>query len=204
MKNTLHILFVVIFSSVYGCSAVDTGAGMGEFVNIEKMEISANDENLQLQDGLLLYNKIPFTGIVIEVNEGGDTIFTGSYYMGKEHGIMKKWYDNGQLKEERSFLFGRKEGTHTGWYEDGSQRFVYNFDHGEYSGNLKEWYQNGQLYKDFNYVNGYETGMQTAWETNGKLLANYEVKNGRKYGLIGTHNCKSLWDDKENNYESNM
>ena len=196
MKTLVLILFLAVTLNIAGCSSVNNGAIEAASIVVEEKTVSADDKGLSLNNGTVLYNGEPFSGTVIGLYEGGDTASVSSYYLGKENGWSYKWYPDGTKMEERYYENGKKEGTHRAWYEDGSPRFVYNFVNGEYNGSVQEWYPNGQMYKNFYYEKGYETGMQTAWETNGKLLANYEVKNGRKYGLTGTHNCKSLWDNE--------
>lgn len=216
MKNIFKILLIVSLTlvGIQGCSNRDIQQDTqqdtqneqetvsSEKVNLESLVITGQGADISLEKGILLYKGEPFSGKLTYLYENGDTASVANYYLGKENGWSFKWYQDGTEMEERYYENGVKEGMHKAWYEDGTPRFIYNFIKGEYNGGVKEWYPNGQMYKDFNYVNGYETGMQTAWEFNGKLLANYEVKNGRKYGLSGTHNCKSLWDDNKEDIEN--
>lgn len=205
MKSILiiFILAVIAIPFFQGCS-VEQNTTVE--VRYDTLVITENSKEIHLTNGTLLHNGEPFSGRIITLFDNSDTLSIATYLLGREDGIQESWYENGQKKESRYYDNGKKAGIHTGWYENGSQRFVYNFKDGEYEGELKEWYPNGHIYKDFKYVKGHEAGMQTAWKPNGKLLVNYEVKNGRKYGLIGTHSCKSLWDDepKGDNNESSM
>jgi len=55
------------------------------------------------------------------------------YYVdGKEHGISKTWYENGQLKSEITYKFGKYDGNLTLWKNNGQLE-------------LKAEYKNGQL-----------------------------------------------------------
>ena len=61
------------------------------------------------------------------------------------------------------------------WYENGQLRFEYNFKDGEWDGLQREWYKNGQLRFEYPYKDGEWDGLQRAWKENGQLL--YEWNN---------------------------
>lgn len=64
----------------------------------------------------------------------------------------------------------------------------------EYTGDFKEWIASGLLIKHFHYKNGQEDGSQQLFYENGKIKANYVIINGKRYGLLGTKNCKNVSD----------
>lgn len=139
---------------------------MGCFSSDKSLQ-EINTENVTLNEikGILYANKKPLTGVLYQLSEEGDTIFTAVYENGVKNGIHKAWWPNGQLK------------------------FIYHFRVGEFHGNAKEWNKKGLLVKDFNYRDGHESGPQKLWYKNGKIKANYEVINGRRYGLFGEKGC---------------
>jgi antitoxin component YwqK of YwqJK toxin-antitoxin module len=164
----------------------------GIFVN-QGMEI------LQTKEGKLYYNNQPFSGWRYELYANRDTALLVPFFQGKEQGLARQWYSNGQLREERYYEQGEKTGEHRGWWENGKQRFLYHFQHDAFEGTQQEWNEAGLLYRSTNYKAGKENGLQQMWRNDGSVVANYVVRNGRNYGLTGVKNCKSVWEDEEKN-----
>jgi antitoxin component YwqK of YwqJK toxin-antitoxin module len=108
--------------------------------------------------------------------------------------VIKKWYPNKMLMEERSFLNGMKNGRQTAYWDNGNKRFDFVAVNDRYEGELKEWDYNGKLFHLAHYKNGQEEGVQKLWYENGKIRANYIIIQGKRYGLLGTKNCKNVAD----------
>lgn len=192
LPNKKLRFIVLLWCAVLMPACVRTGAG----INLHLSEtVQQNDTCLKQQQGLLLYNHIPFTGTVIST-QGNDTLYCCAYKNGKQEGIEVVKYANGTTAEKRLYDNGRKQGLHEAWYPNGAMKFAYHYKNDMYEGNVKEWMENGQLIRDFNYKDGHENGKQRLWYADGKLLANYEVKNGRKYGLTGVKSCVSVIEEK--------
>ena len=151
--------------------------------------------NLDMQNGLLMNDGKPFTGVIYELRPNQkDTADVTCFYDGKEHGTWKRFYPNGKLMETRQYDRGKKVGRLLAWWPNGKCKLDYNFKDGEYNGLCREWLNNGQLMSAMNYDKGYESGRQVQYYTNGKIKANYTIINGRRYGLLGTKNCKNVAD----------
>ena len=115
-------------------------------------------------------------------------------------GVLKNWYDNGQLMNKRRYVNSRLNGQSTDYHPNGkvSKECVYEDDllHGEYA----EYHLNGVLAMSCSYKNGivsspeidyfYETGTVTGTcdgnVSSGNLRAREQYKNG-----IRTH--RSEW-----------
>lgn len=123
-----------------------------------------------------------------------DTFFVESYVNGQQDGIQKKWFRNKQLMEIRYYNGGRKNGKQIGYWENGNKRFEFTAADDVYEGTLKEWSMDAKLIHLGTYVNGQEEGPQKLWYDNGKIRANYIIKKGKRYGLLGTKNCKNVSD----------
>ena len=178
------IVFFLVFS-FFSCQEKQNS----EVVQVVK----SGDESLQLTNGTLLYNNVPFTGILTHDDPLNQTHNETQYVVGKKEGTELKKYKNNKIAEERFYKGGLKVGLHKGFWEGGSPKFEFHFNEkGSYNGSFKEWYRNGQLVKEFNYVNGKEDGPQRMWQSDGKIRANYVVKNGDRYGLIGLKKCYSV------------
>ncbi len=160
-------------------------------------EVVHDDPALQRDKGLLLYNKVPFSGILKEYFMGGQQKSATAYLNGRRHGKAQKWYADGTSQHERFYTNGRKSGVHHGWWPNGQLQYRYEFESGQHHGALEEWYQNGSQYKSFTYVAGKESGLQRAWRENGKLFVNYVVKNGRRYGMVKSRLCFSIQETED-------
>jgi antitoxin component YwqK of YwqJK toxin-antitoxin module len=161
---------------------------------IPAIYIDANAVGLQkIQDVVYLDNK-KFDGHVYEMYNAKDTIFVKSYLNGLEEGWHKKWYPNKQLFEKRFYSNGKKEGIHRAWWDNGKKQYEYQISNDEYTGEYKEWNQDGLLIKFFHYKNGQEDGSQKLYYDNGSIRSNYVIIKGRRFGLLGTKNCRNVKD----------
>lgn len=105
--------------------------------------------------------------------------------------VEKKYFPSGQIREIRHIQIGVRQGLQTAFWENGKKRFEYTAVNDAYEGELKEWAENGQLFHLAHYKNGQEDGVQKMWHANGKIRSNFVIINGRRYGLLGTKNCKN-------------
>ena len=151
--------------------------------------VKKDSENLDLRKRVVEFNKSPYTGFVYESYENEDTASIEFYKAGLKHGVWKKFYPGGVLKEERFFKNGKKEGKYQGFYANGNKNFSFNFFDDEYHGTNRIWTGDGVLIEELNYYHGYENGSQKTWYLDGKIKSNYVIKNNRRYGLLGTKNC---------------
>lgn len=108
--------------------------------------------------------------------------------------VLKKYYTNHQLMEYREFRNEMKNGKQIAYWENGKKRFEYMAKNDACEGELREWDYNGNLFHLAHYKNGHEEGVQKLWYENGKIRANYVILNGRRFGLLGTKNCKNVSD----------
>jgi antitoxin component YwqK of YwqJK toxin-antitoxin module len=135
-----------------------------------------------------------YNGFLLELSPANDTLSIEGYRDGLLNGVCKKWYSNKQRKEEREYVGGKKNGKQIAYWENGHKRFEFTAKDDAYEGELKEYSSDGHLFHLGNYVNGQEEGTQKMWYTNGKIRANYVIIKGKRYGLLGTKNCKNVSD----------
>lgn len=186
-RNSAFVFLLVSF----GCQK----SGVREEVKHSTIRLDKSEPQVQVENGLVLWNNLPFTGILYSLHQSNaDTSSLSSYQNGREHGEWKQFYEGGQLKEKRFFKNGLKEGEYVAWWPNGNKQLHYFFENGEYEGGCREWNNEGSLIKLANYKKGHEEGLQQLWYDNGKVRANYVVKEGRRYGLLGTKNCINVSD----------
>lgn len=106
--------------------------------------------------------------------------------------VEKKYFPSGKIREIRHLKNGVRQGLQTAYWENSRKRFEYIAVNDAYEGELKEWAENGQLFHLAHYKNGQEEGIQKMWHANGKIRSNFIIIKGRRYGLLGTKNCKNV------------
>lgn len=140
-----------------------------------------------------------------------------SNYLNKiENGILKKYYDNGQLSSEAVYVDGTVNGLYNIYYQNGVKWMEYTMVNSQINGLLRAWYNNGSrmsqaLYKDgrrngitinyymngniheiIPYVNGLRHGEYTRWYENCIPFIICDYNNGRLNGN------PTIYDDKNN------
>lgn len=157
--------------------------------------VSGQSADLSVNENRVYFQNKPFSGVIYQLDENTkDSLSSESYADGVLHGLSKKWYPNGQLMEIRYYQKGEKHGSQTAFYDNGNKKFEFTAEHDQYEGELKEWNVDGKLIHLATFKNGQEEGPQKMWYDNGKIRANYVMLNGKRYGLLGTKNCKNVSD----------
>ena len=157
--------------------------------------VPADHQALVRNGGQLLMAASPFTGYLKETWPGGAVKRLEHFRDGRLDGWSTTWYPSGRVEERRYWRQGRKHGVHTGYWEHGGQRFHYRFADGVYHGRCTDWYDNGQRAAVRHFEAGEEVGSQQSWTIDGDLFANYVVRGGRRYGLIGTKPCMTVYGE---------
>lgn len=187
-KYSLLVIFFVIVGLAYFSSSRKV---------VPSRWVNETDTHLTHNGGSLYYNDTLFSGWVYSTFPNGNRYYETPYYQGKEEGIMKSWYADHKLEQERIFVNGKKEGIHRGWWPTGKPKFEYYFDNDEHNGSAKEWFSNNSPYRIFTYKAGHEEGRQQMWWPNGTIRANYVVKDGQQYGLIGRKLCRNTFKNEK-------
>ena len=192
MKYGISILIVGF--AFFSCEDLKQG---NHSVEIRKslVYVSNKSKDILTQNNTLYYKTKVFSGVLFAINDKSkDTILVENYFNGVLDGVSKKWYSNAQLMEIRHYSSGQKNGKQMAYYENGRRRFEFTAKNDQYEGELNEWNVAGKLIHRATYKNGQEEGAQQMWYDNGKIRANYVIVAGRRYGLLGTKNCKNVSD----------
>jgi len=194
-RNKYIDVFVLLLFFLFSCTE-NRGTVIKSTNNIiPPIYMSNITEGLLLHQDTLWLNNEPYSGYIYEVVANKtDTLFFAGYKKGLLEGEVKKWYPNKQLWEKRCYVAGKKNGLQQSFWENGIKRFEFVAKDDAYEGEMKEWAQDGLLVHLSNYVNGQEDGTQKSWYSNGKIKSNYFIIKGKRYGLLGTKNCKNVSD----------
>lgn len=180
--------FKSVFWFLLACSC------SGPIETVPNTYLVKSSAKVSVKNDIVFVGAQPYNGFLVELSPTRDTLALEGYYKGKLSGLCKKWYPNRQLQEERNYLNGQKHGKQVSYWENGHKRFEFVALNDAYEGELKEWSRNGKLYHLATYVNGQEEGPQKMWYDNCKIRANYVILKGKRYGLLGTKNCKNVSD----------
>lgn len=191
------IIFCLLFINCNQIKVDKTSILMDE-ITIPSIEKNINNASFKIKNGILFFDKKPYSGIVKEFYDDGVLKTKSEYYQGKRQGEFFGWYATGNRWFERYYKKGIKVKNHKGWFNDGQQMFEYQFNaNGVYNGYTKDWHYNGQLAKHFNFIEGKESGSQKMWKLDGKIRANFHTINGERHGLIGLKNCVSVLSENK-------
>jgi antitoxin component YwqK of YwqJK toxin-antitoxin module len=157
--------------------------------------ILKSSANISVKNDTVFVKGNKYSGIVYTLGRNNiDTVSIDGFMNGLIHGISRKWFLNKQLAEERHYVEGKKNGRQISYWENGNKKFEFVAKDDAYEGELKEWNIDGSLIHLANFKNGQEEGTQKLWYDNGKIRANYVMVKGKRYGLLGTKNCRNVSD----------
>ena len=166
-----------------------------EKISVPQIVVSKQSDSVHINNDTVFFNKKKYDGFLYELYPNKiDTFSLESYLGGVLHGVCKKWYPNRRLMEIRYYTRGQKNGEQISYWENGKKRFEFTAVNDQYQGELKEWSIDGNLIHLATFEKGQEEGTQKLWYDNGKIRANYVIIKGRRYGLLGTKNCKNASD----------
>ncbi|MCZ8228750.1 toxin-antitoxin system YwqK family antitoxin [Flavobacterium sp.] len=183
MKFILQV-FLLLF--VCSCSNNES--------KVPKKYVLKSSTEIRIVNDVVYFNKDRFSGYLFDIYPNKDTIAVEGFVDGKLEGNCKKWYPNKQLLEERYYSKGKKNGKQIAYWVNGKKRFEFMAVNDAYEGELREWTFDGKLSHLGHFKNGQEEGAQKLWYDTGKIRANYVIINGKRYGLLGTKNCKNVSD----------
>jgi antitoxin component YwqK of YwqJK toxin-antitoxin module len=190
-----HIIIYCSIIFLYSCNQQYLNKDILSQQIIPNIHVDKLAKSVIITNNVAYFNSKTFSGFLYELYPNSmDTFSVAGYIDGHLHGICKKWYQSKQLSEQRNYYMGKKQGLQTVYWPNGSKKFEFIAQNDAYEGLLQEWTYDAKLIHVANYKNGQEEGAQKLWYDNGKIRANYVILNGKRYGLLGTKNCKNVSD----------
>ncbi len=138
-----------------------------------------------------------------EISEYKDGILIKEmiYIKEKIEGIVKYYYESGELKIEESWKNNQKNGIAKKYNRDGKVILEIEYKDGKETGIYREYYSNGQLKKKGEYKNGNGVGNFITYYENGQLSSCYSCKEGCYSG-----SCEEYYENgqlkRRANYEA--
>lgn len=131
--------------------------------------------------GTLVHGKLE--GKYIEYYENGSPLLKTNYAKGKQNGIVKKFYPDGQLQIKGYMREDMPNGKFTFFDEEGNRESVKNFKDGVYDGNYMEFYSNGAVKTKGVYTEGYKNGLFSFYNDKGRKIQEGYYVNGLRNGI---------------------
>ena len=97
-----------------------------------------------------------------------------------QDGLVKSYYDNGELKSEINFSDNVREGDAKFYYENGNIKEERNYNNGKIEGLVKKYNKDGKLEEVFNIENGRRQGPTSLYDSAGIYLSDVNFENGVK------------------------
>jgi antitoxin component YwqK of YwqJK toxin-antitoxin module len=154
-----------------------------------------SSSNIFIKNDIVYFKDQKYSGYLYTMHTNNiDTFSIEGYLNGLQSGLTKKWFTHKRPMEIRLYKNGSKNGKQLAFWENGNKKFEFIAKNDAYEGEMKEWSEDGKLIHLSNYKDGQENGAQKLWYDNGKIKANYVIVQGKRYGLLGTKNCKNVSD----------
>lgn len=116
---------------------------------IQHSNVRVNEELLDADGDLVIFNEKPFTGTGFDpFPDGGGVEYETTYKNGLPHGFKRRWYTASKLCYEVACYNGLKHGDETHWYPNGSMKLRAIYEYGIKVAS-KSWNQEGQLESEF-------------------------------------------------------
>ncbi|MBL7953481.1 MAG: hypothetical protein JNJ91_00480 [Flavobacteriales bacterium] len=121
--------------------------------------------------------------------EGAFGTTTADIRRGREEGLWKEWWENGQLKRTVAYDNGQMTGPCSEWYANGQKRFETNYVLASgrdemMDGMTREWHENGQLMTEGVYVKGMRDGLWKEYYGSGTLRSEIIFDKTKPSGAV--------------------
>jgi len=109
-------------------------------------------------------------------------LFSVRFLNGEEHGPMRFWHPNGQLKSETLYVNKNLHGLTRSWFDDGSLDSEVGWRNDRKNGVSRHWYGKGQLKDECNYKDDVRDGEFRRWTSDGTLTHEGIFRDGKAVG----------------------
>ena len=185
MKVKLTILgLITILSACNSSTTVSKEKQQKVFLNIPEDSLFLNKT-----EGVFLYQNKLFNGSSIKKYNNQQTSRSIDYVEGKKHGLLKMWFEDGQISYQANYKNGKLEGKSFGWGKNGEILQEHSYKEGLKEG--KAFLSSAFFDVEGNYKAGLPDGKWT-WFSGGIWKEGFFAKGK----LIGE--CNILMNSKLN------
>jgi antitoxin component YwqK of YwqJK toxin-antitoxin module len=123
-------------------------------------------------------NKKPITGVLKGYYESGEIFEDAPIKNGKPEGIVKEYYKSGELLDESTFKNGKLEGLEKHYYESGKVMNEIPYKNGKIEGVNKFYHESGKIAILRNFKDNKWEGLEINFSENGEIFATTINENG--------------------------
>lgn len=121
----------------------------------------------------------PFTGTAAYYDDKHKLAYAYPYVDGKLNGILRTYFDNGQVRRETPAVNGQEQGPGTVYHENGRVAETRNFMDGQLHGIAKTYDAKGNLTSEIPYVHGQYHGEWKRYNSKGQIWSLDIYENGK-------------------------
>jgi antitoxin component YwqK of YwqJK toxin-antitoxin module len=135
------------------------------------------------KNGAFFYrqNQQPASGTLLEFYTPENIAYETPLVDGKAHGLQKRYYKSGGIKEEVVFVNGVQEGTMKSYYENGTLNLETPFQNNKIHGVEKMYGKSGHITAELLHEKGVLTSGYMYENGNKRDLTQTELESFRKY-----------------------
>ena len=152
------------------------------FITMGLFWVEAQGVVLERRADGLWYNpggRTPYTGKAERMHFDGTRISEVNYLKGRQHGLSRFWYSNGNIRSSFSYNAGVLDGNSTYFYGNGNIQNLTSYRQGVMHGLVVDWWPEGKKSFVESYVNGFPEGVWRSWWPNGKPASERTYRNRR-------------------------
>ena len=200
MKLSKLIPFCFLFILIIGCKKDDSSVNDGfSFSNLFSKDRVLEQE--LIKEGLIyFYKNEPFNGIAFGMYDANKIKFEKAFIDGKEEGLQRHWYGNGQIRSEEFVKNERPDGKYKTWFENGQLEVETNYVNNNINGTYESFYENGQQESESKYEIIEERDLVPAVTSEGKETF---IDQGKKTSSIEIGKSITWYKNGQLNTERN-
>jgi antitoxin component YwqK of YwqJK toxin-antitoxin module len=132
---------------------------------------SAYSQDIKEVDGVYYTSSVPYTGKYTSHFENGKTKIEMNLIDGLKDGVVKVYFEDGELNEIRSYKRNVMNGDWFTYNENKIKVAEAHYLNGKKDGKWFIWDENGKLIYELEYTMGEKTGIWKNYDKTGKLLS---------------------------------
>jgi len=132
---------------------------------------SAFSQDIKEIDGVYYKGNTPFTGSFTSSFDNGKPRIDMNLVNGLKEGVVKVYFENGELNEIRAYKKNEMDGTWLTFNESKVKVAEAHYLNGKKDGKWHIWDDNGILIYELEYTAGKKTGVWKNYDKNGKIIS---------------------------------
>lgn len=164
-------------SSIINGSKIDRKFTVHYPSNSTNMKIYLDGNIVKDLNFIEIGNNVYNHGIMKLYWENGNVMKESEYYYDKLNGMEKEYYEDGKIKKEIIYNNGMRNGIQLTYYNNGNIKTELRFNLGQLNGRQFGFYEDGKIKYETNYIDGKEYGIERNYDEQGNVIIRSTRKN---------------------------